>query len=73
MCSVIEIKNANEYYIRYHGPESMQQQPQHQQHHSHEGPNGNEDLSVTKTGSDLEQKVIFVGDRPDGFMLCRHS
>ena len=25
MCSVIEIKNANEYYIRYHGPESMQQ------------------------------------------------
>ncbi len=28
MCSVIEIKNANEYYIRYHGPESMQQQQQ---------------------------------------------
>jgi len=26
MCSVIEIKNANEYYIRYHGPESMLQQ-----------------------------------------------
>ena len=25
MCSVIEIKNANEYYIRYHGPDSMQQ------------------------------------------------
>ena len=31
MCSVIEIKNANEYYIRYHGPESMQQQQQQQQ------------------------------------------
>jgi hypothetical protein len=28
MCSVIEIKNANEYYIRYHGPESMLQQQQ---------------------------------------------
>ena len=23
MCSVIEIKNANEYYIHYHSPESM--------------------------------------------------
>ena len=29
MCSVIEIKNANEYYIRYHGPDSMQNQLQH--------------------------------------------
>ena len=27
MCSVIEIKNANEYYIHYHSPESLPNAP----------------------------------------------
>jgi hypothetical protein len=65
MCSVIEIKNANEYYIRYHGPESMQQQQQQQQQQNDDGsspPSNAGDKTDLKFGSKSDSSGVSGGD-----------
>jgi hypothetical protein len=61
MCSVIEIKNANEYYIRYHGPESMQQQQQ-QNADGSSPPSNAGDKTELKFGSKSDSSGVSGGD-----------
>ena len=62
MCSVIEIKNANEYYIRYHGPESMQQQQQQQNADGSSPPSNAGDKTDLKFGSKSDSSGVSGGD-----------